>query len=214
MECILTEEERKHLKNPKEKYARQWDKRVRDKARAMIGDLAFVAKHVSPDQFEKIFTEDETRKLIRKITLPKKEPENPYDIWKYYRSNKARFLEETEDCREKIREFTNEHYWKPLDEALERSKIGPEYYKKVHEHVEEQGQSDVTMKEAIEIYEREVNPKELILRTCSKWLNLGKIGEETGLLEEKAKKYRDELLDEGKLVKQANGYRYKSRRYL
>ncbi len=46
---------------------RQKDQRIRNKGRAALGDLTYLAENLAKDQFEQIFTLEELRKLVAAI---------------------------------------------------------------------------------------------------------------------------------------------------
>jgi len=73
---MLTSNEREYVKNPKKRdrylktTRRQYDYRIREKAKQMIKDLEFLATHQDESQQKQIFTEDIFLPMIKAVVNP------------------------------------------------------------------------------------------------------------------------------------------------
>lgn len=75
---ILTELEREYVKNPEKRQRylksirRQYDYRIREKAKQMMKDLEFLATYLPESQQEQVFTEEFFLSMIEAVVNPKR----------------------------------------------------------------------------------------------------------------------------------------------
>lgn len=74
---MLTYKQKKYIKNREtcsltDEVKRQYDYRIREKAKQMLKDLTVMAKYLSEDQMAQIFTAENMKPLIRNILNAKK----------------------------------------------------------------------------------------------------------------------------------------------
>lgn len=211
---MLTEEEKEFVKGKKSSISKasryKYNRKIQEKVENAVKDLSLIANEISSEDFGNIFTKKETKKLIKSLLLPNEDNSDYNESYSAYKSRED-FLLAAESYLEKWYFRMFKELFKPVKKQLEEidnrfGQIGEatEYY------IEQEGDSGmVEASELMEVYDKEVKTEERILRNCYKWMSKKEITEATDLERDIVDKKVDELLDEGKLKRQKNGWRYK-----
>lgn len=194
---MLTEREREYLKERHEFEGDEnlklyYAKKIRDKARAALSDLALIADNISTGQFKKVFHEDEAKRFIRSLAAPPSEPEEYDEFYKSYKLREGVL----EDFESSISKWIR---WQPFETRI------------VMTSESDLGGGISRLSEILEDHDKKHHPEERILRVCDKWVTLGKIVEETGLPREEVERIRDRLVDDRRLIVRRPSYRYKAK---